>query len=55
MKLTGSTTVGWTISLPGKMPQVTALGCMSGALVRFRPCSGNVHTVRGWQQPQARE
>lgn len=38
MKLTGSTTVGWTISRPGKIPQVTALGCMSGALVRLRPC-----------------
>lgn len=37
-KLTGSTTVGWMISLPGKMPQVTALGCRSGALVIFWPC-----------------
>ena len=25
-KLTGSTTVGWTISLPGNTPQVTAMG-----------------------------
>lgn len=37
-KLTGSTTVGWMISLPGKIPQVTALGCRSGALVMFWPC-----------------
>lgn len=37
MKLTGSTTVGWMISRPGKMPQVTALGCSSGALVMFSP------------------
>lgn len=37
MKLTGSTTVGWTISLPGKIPHVTALGCISGALVRLWP------------------
>lgn len=37
MKLTGSTTVGWMISRPGKMPQVTALGCSSGALVIFSP------------------
>lgn len=40
-KLTGSTTVGWMISLPGKMPQVTALGCRSGALVIFWPCKEN--------------
>ena len=40
MKLTGSTTVGWMISRPGKMPQVTALGCSSGALVMFSPWGG---------------
>lgn len=44
MKLTGSTTVGWMISRPGKMPQVTALGCSSGALVMFSPWAA----VRGW-------
>lgn len=49
MKLTGSTTVGWTISLPAKMPQVTALGCMSGALVRFRPCTLALASVTGDQ------
>lgn len=42
MKLTGSTTVGWTISLPGKMPHVTALGCISCALVMLCPCTQNI-------------
>lgn len=37
IKLMGSTTVGWMISRPGKMPHVTALGCSSGALVMFFP------------------
>lgn len=32
--------MGWMISRPGKMPQVTALGCSSGALVMFSPCVG---------------
>lgn len=41
MKLTGSTTVGCTISLPGKMAHVTALGCMSWAFVVFLPWIGN--------------
>lgn len=46
MKLTGSTTVGWTISRPGKIPQVTALGCMSLALVMFLPWK---HSIDLWR------
>ena len=38
-KLTGSTTVGCMISLPGKTPQVTAMGWEGSQLVRFSvPC-----------------
>ena len=37
--LTGSTTVGCMISLPGKTPQVTAMGWEGSQLVRFSvPC-----------------
>lgn len=37
IKLTASTMVGWTISLPGKTPQVTAFGPSEWVLVRRSP------------------
>lgn len=37
MKLTASTIVGWIISLPGKTPQVTALGPSECVFVRRSP------------------
>lgn len=39
LKLTGSTTVGWTISFPGNTPHVTAMGWVgSQFVVSCVPC-----------------
>lgn len=37
MKLMASTIVGWTISLPGKTPQVTAFGPSESVFVLKSP------------------
>jgi hypothetical protein len=50
-KLTGSTTVGWIISLPGNTPHVTATGeAKSSLIISTSPYTQREPEWKGWHQ-----